>query len=67
MTEPCLECGEYFADRSDLARYNKVCTKEATNQIILCPYQGCGRVYKNHEFLEAHIARDHAQQAESTE
>lgn len=67
LAEPCLECGEYFVDKSDLAKHSKVCTGEATNEIISCPYPGCKNVYKNETFLQAHIARDHAQPAASTE
>ena len=71
LAERCEKCKNYYAaDKSDLAKHSMVCgngSDPKNKERSFCPYSDCGRVYKNHEFLEAHIARDHAQQAASTE
>jgi hypothetical protein len=71
LTEQCEKCKNYYAaDKSDLAKHIKVCGNEKqikNKKRSICPYSDCGRVYKNDEFLKAHIARDHAQPVVSTE
>jgi len=71
LPELCEKCKRYYAaDTSDLAKHIKVCGNgnDPKNKArSFCPYPGCGRVYKNETFLQAHIARDHAQPAASTE